>query len=317
MESKLKNLTITIGECKKVPDIVVLMGIVYDVSPAAIMKLDESFSWDNLKSDNCLFTNSEQSALAYALYHTIRNKMVGSPLELSKSRVSRIECYAHDGKFLISWNTQGSLSALRKTLSIVLSSINPHKLFSKYSTNIKNLGGKVDRDEFNYVANQMVDSIKKSISIAVVGRIKMDLPKIKDLLDRINKKQPTLSHEKGLKKPGEHDKFTHNFPSIKASGISSAVTEDYIRSSGMGTTSINGEIIIYNKSFESKKESLKQKDKIKKYVQQKYEKLGKDFPCVFAYLCMTQKLCSCCSATSIIKNKPSATSMVDLIYKTL
>jgi hypothetical protein len=317
MESKLKNLTLTVGECKKVPDIAVVLGFFFDACPAAIMKLDESFGWDNLKTNNCLFTNSEHSALAYALYHTIRDKMIGSPLELSRSRVSRIECYAQEGKFLISWNTQGSVSMLRKTIGIVLKSINPHKLFAKYSTNIKNLGGKADRDVFNHVANQMADSIKKGVKIAAVGRIKITPLKLKDLLGKVDKKQQKLSNEKGTKKPEPHDKFTHSFPSVKVSGIASTVVEDYIRSQGMGTTSMGNEIIIYNRSYESKKAAFKKADRIRTYVKQKYEKLGKDFSCVFAYMCITQKYCTCCSATSIIKNKPSATSMVPLIQKAL
>lgn len=316
MEAKLKNLTLTVGECKKVPDVAVVMGMYFDVCNAAIMKLDESFSWDNLKTNNCFFTGSEQAALAYALFHTIRDKLVGSPLEVARSRVSRIECYAKEGKFMISWNTQGSVSALRKTIGIVLSTMNPHKLFAKYSTNIKNLGGKANRDEFNYVANQMVDSIKKSIKIAVVGRIKVDAVKLKDILAKVDKKQQKLSHEKGIK-PGPHDKFTHSFPSIKATGIASVAAEDYIRSQGMGTAAMNDEIIIYNRSYESKKAAFKKVDRIKTYVRQKYEKLGKDFPCVFAYLSITQKSCTCCSATAILKNKPSTGSMVELIKNSL
>lgn len=317
MEAKLKNLTLTVGECKKVPDVAVVLGIHFDACPAAIMKLNESFGWDNLKKDNCLFTGSEHAALAYALFHTVRDKMVGSPLELARSRVSRIECDAQEGKFMLSWNTQGSLSALRKTIGLALSVMNPHKLFAKYSTNMKNLGGKADRDEFNYVANQMVDSIKKTIKIAAVGRIKIDSAKLKDLLAKVDKKQQKLSTEKGSKKPGPHDKFTHSFPSVKVSGIASVATEDYIRSQGMGTTSMGNEIIVYNRSYESKKAAFKKADRVKTYVKQKYEKLGKDFSCVFAYLCITQKYCTCCSATTLMKTKPSATSMVGLIQKAL
>ena len=317
MEYKYKNLILTVGECRKVSDIAVIMEIKYDTSPETIQQLEKSFGCDDANSSSCLFTDSEQSAMAYSLFHNIKDKLIGSPLELSKSRVGRIECYAKDGKFVISWNTQGSFSALRKTLSVVLRSINPHKLFSKYTTNIKNLGGRADRDEFNYAANQMADAIKKNIKFAVVGRIKIDMPKLKGLLESIDKKQQTLVNEKGSKKPPTHEKFIHNFPSVNATGIASAATEDYIRSNGIGTSSLGNKIIIYNKLFESKKASLKQKDKIKKYVHQKYEKLGDEFPCIFTYLCITQKLCTCETAVDIIKNKPSAVSMVELIYKTL
>jgi hypothetical protein len=315
VSEKLKNIELTIGQCKKLPDIAVILGIHFDVCHAALFKLDESFSFDNMKG-NKVYTGSEKAALSYALYLAVRDKMVGSPLEIARSRVSRIEFDAQEGKFMLSWNTQGSVSMLRKTIGLALSVMNPHKLYSKYAVNCKNLGCSADRDVFNHVANEMVADIKKGIKIAVVGRIKVDSAKIKELLQKVEKKLPKLSTEKGTK-PSQHDKFVHSFPVIKASGITSAAVEDYIRSQSMGTASIGNEIIVYNKSFTTKRAALKKVDRIKTYVRQKYEKLGPDFPCIFTYLCITQKYCTCCSATDIIKTKPSAISMVSLIQKAL
>lgn len=316
ISEKNKNIELTVGQCKKVPDIAVILGIHFDVCHASLFKLHDSFSFDNMKG-NKVYTGSEKAALAYALYTVVRDKMVGSPLELSRSRVSRIEFDAQEGKFMLSWNTQGSVSMLRKTIGIVFSCMNPHKLYSRYSINCKNLGCTADRNVFNYVANEMADAIKKSIKIAAVGRINVDKSKIKDLLTKVNKKLVNTTQEKKTTKPPIRDKFVHDFPVVKASGIASAAVEDYIRSQGMGTASLGNEIIVYNKSFESKKNAFKQADRIKKYVSQKYDKIGTDFSCVFAYLCITQLYCTCCSATDIIKNKPTASSMVSLIQKTL
>jgi len=315
ISEKFKNIELTVGPCKKLPDIAVILGIHFDVCHASLFKLDESFSFDNMKG-NKVYTGSEKASLAYAFYIAVRDKMVGSPLEISRSRVSRINFDSQEGKFMLSWNTQGSVSMLRKTIGLAIAAMNPHKLYSKYAVNCKNLGCSADRDIFNHVANEMADAIKKSVKIVAVGRIKVDSAKIKDLLQKVDKKMPNLSTEKGTKPP-PHDKFVHEFPTIKASGITSAVVEDYIRSQGMGTTSMGDEIIIYNKSFATKKTTLKKADRIKNYVRQKYEKLGSDFPCIFAYLCITQMYCTCCSAAAIIKTKPSPVSMVGLIQKAL
>lgn len=315
VSEKLKNIELTVAPCKKLPDIAVIMGIHFDVCSASLFKLDESFSFDNMKG-NKVYTGSEQAALAYALYITVRDKMVGSPLEMSRSRVSRINYDAQEGKFMLSWNTQGSVSMLRKTIGLALSVMNPHKLYSKYAINCKNLGCKADRDVFNHVANAMADSIKKGIKIAVVGRIKVDNTKVKDILQKVEKKLPKLTNIKGTKPP-IYDKFVHEFPVIKVSGIAAAAVADYIRSQGMGTTFIGNELIIYNKSFTTKKSTLKKTDRVKNYVRQKYEKLGTNFSCIFAYLCITQMYCTCCSATAILKTNPSTTSMIGLIQKSL
>jgi hypothetical protein len=316
ISQKLKNIELTVGPCKKVPDVAVVLGIHFDVCHASLFKLHESFSYDNMKG-NKVYTGSEKAAIAYALYTTVRDKMVGSPLELAKSRVSRIEFDAQEGKFMLSWNTQGSISMLRKTIGIALSAMNPHKLYARYTTNCKNLGCKADRDIFNYVANEMADAIKKGIKIAAVGKIKVDAAKIKDLLTKVDKKLPKTSNVKNITKPPVHDKFIHDFPVVKVSGITSIAVEDYIRSQGMGTASLGNEIIVYNKSFDTKKNTFKTADRIKTYVKQKYEKLGSDFACVFAYLSITQLYCTCCSATAIIKTKPTAASMISLIQKAL
>ena len=125
-----------------------------------------------------------------------------------------------------------------------------------------------------------------------------------------------MNKEKGVK-PETHEKFVHEFPTLKVSGIAGAAVSDYIRSNQMNMSQLGSEIIIYNKSFPSKVSSLKKADRIKNYVKQKYEKLGKEFSCVFAYLVITQQLGDCCTTTSIIKSKPSAGSMIELIKKGL
>ena len=183
MESKLKNLTLVVGMCKKVPDIAVLMGLHYDCSKINLINLKT-----NNPSDE-LLNGAESSALGYALFEAIRDKFIGSPLELARSRVSRVDCDSINGKFLISWNTQGSVSMLRKTIGLALSCLDPAKLYAKYAENMKLLGGKNDRDVFNYLANEMIDAIKKGIKVDVVGKINVDAAKLKDLLAKVDNKQ--------------------------------------------------------------------------------------------------------------------------------
>lgn len=312
---KLKNLELNIATCKKLPDIAVMLGFDFKCSNVAIHKLKDMFLFDTLEC-NKVYEDYEQSSLAYALYSTIKTKMTGSVLELSRSRVSRIDCGSREGKFMISWNTQGSISMLRKTLSLSFSVINPHKLFTKYSDNCKKLGVKPDRETFNYIANSFADVIKKKIKILVVGRIKVDSSKIKDMLQQVEKKLPKLSNEKGTK-PEIHEKITYTYPSLKISGIDSAVIEDYIRNNGMSTVAVDNHIVVCNNTFNTKRKTLKDTDRIKKFIQQKYEKLGDDFSCIFAYLCISQIYCTCCTIASIINTKQNPSSYIKLIQDVL
>lgn len=312
MEAKHKNLTLTVGMCKKVPDIAVLMGFHYDCSKINLI---------NLKSNNppeVLLTGAEGSALGYALFEAVRDKFIGSPLELSRSRVSRVDCDSINGKFLISWNTQGSVSMLRKTIGLALSTLDPAKLYSKYAENIKLLGGKNDRDVFNSLATEMIDAIKKDVKIAVVGKIKVDIAHLKDILNKVDKKQPKQTSVPKGTKPQNHDECPCEYPHVKVSGIAAIVVADYIKSKsgGYGVDVYDGKVVVYNNSWETKKKSL-QGSRIKDYVKQKYEKLKGDFAFILAYLAITQGYADCCTISQIIKTTPTAASMSGLIQKSL
>lgn len=312
MESKLKNLTLVVGICKKVPDIAVLMGLHYDCSKINLI---------NLKTNNPsgeLLNGAEGSALGYALFEAIRDKFIGSPLELARSRVSRVDCDSINGKFLISWNTQGSVSMLRKTIGLALSCLDPAKLYAKYAENMKLLGGKNDRDVFNYLANEMIAAIKKGIKVDVVGKIKVDAAKLKDLLAKADKKQKSPASVPKGSKPPKHADCPCDYPHVKVSGIAAVVVADYIKSKsgGYGVDVYDGKVVVYNKSWDTKKKSLKGSS-AKDYVRQKYEKLKDDFACVLAYLAITQGYADCCTVSQIIKTKPSAASMAALIQKSL
>jgi hypothetical protein len=319
MEAKLKNVELCVGPCKKLPDIAVIMGIQYKCDKHCLSKLQAN--------SNCgeLYDGAESAARGFALYEVIRDKFIGSPLELSRTRVSRVSCNALNGKFLISWNTQGTASMLRKTVGLALSTLNPPKLFAKYAENMKLLGGKSDRKVFNMWASDMIKAINKSVKFAVAGKIKTTVPKLKELLSKVVKKQPKMdaSAVKDMSKPAKHSEYKTDFPTVKVSGIAAVATADYIRnqSGGMGVDVYTDKIIVSNQSWTTKQKSLRKADRVKNYVRQKYEKLDtpkyKAFACVLAYLSITQGFADCCTVSKLIKSKPSPSSMVELIKKAL
>ena len=306
-----KNIELNLVSCKKVADIAVIMGIPLKVNKCCLNKLR-----CNNPSEK-LYTGSESAAMGYALYELVKEKMMGSPLEIAKSKVSRISCNALNGKFLLSWNTSG-FSGLRKTISLVLSCLSAPKLYSKYAENMKLIGGKSDRDVFNTLSNEMTDAIKKSIKFNVVGKIKVDNVKLKDLLMKVEPKLPKQETLKGTKSVPKYEEHSQIYPTIKASGIPAIAIADYIRakSGGMSVDVCNNYILVYNKNADTKINQLKKKDRIKDYVK-KYEKLKDEFYCVFAYMAITQNLADCCTIASIIKTKPKAASMVELISKNM
>lgn len=317
MEVKNKNVELIVSACKKLPDIAVICGMFYKCDKHCLKQLSQGDPCEEKE----LHDGAESAALAFALYELVRDKFIGSPLEMTRSRVSRVECHSLNGKFLITYNTQGSVSMLRKTTGLVLGTLQPSKLFSRYSENMKLLGGKVDREHFNHEANLMCVAIKKSVKFVAAGKIKITAPKLKELLGKVVGKQPKLEvmAAKVVTKPPKREQHKTDYPIVKTTGIAAVVVSDYIRSKsvGMGVDVSDEGVIVYNHSWATKHKALKKPDRIKDYVRQKYEKLKDDFACVLAYLAITQKWADCCTVHKIVKSKPKPKDMVDLLKKAL
>jgi hypothetical protein len=314
MEVKLKNIEITVSVYKKLPDIGVIAGIHYNCDKQNLVSLKTN-------TPPAEITNGAESAcVAYALFENIRDSFVGTPLDIVRTRVSRVDCDCINGKFVITWNCQGTGSALRKTMGLYLKHLDPAKLYSKYAENIKLLGGKSDRDVFNYFASEMAAAINNVIKFAVVGKINIDADKLKELVSKAHNKQATITKlPKEVSKPDKHSDFVQEYPHIKVKGIAAAAIADYIKSKsgGMGVSVFTDMLVVYNHSWKTKQTALKSADKIKDFISQKYAKIGADFYNVFAYMCITQGYAECCTVTQILKTKPNAAAMVEFIKKNL
>jgi len=275
MEVKNKNFKLTLGVCKKVPDIAVVMSIPFKGCPPCCLK---KLRTNSPAKSPSLMTGSENASLAFALFECIRDKMIGSPLETARSKVSQVKCKSLNDNFVIYWNCYGTGSSLRKTLSLAISCLMPHKLYSKYKENMKFLGGSAPREHFNHCAKQMINSIKKEVHIAVVGKINTDKKKLEEILKKTSIKLPILSSTELT--PAEipptrvSDEKGKIYPHVKCSdGITCIVLADYINSNsgGMGVEIHTGLVEIYNDGWETKKKQLNNSKKITQYVKQKYE----------------------------------------------
>lgn len=313
MEAKLKNVEVVVGSSKKLPDIAVIAGIFFKVHKCSL----EQLKCNTRQKQLC--TGVESACLGYALFELVKEKLIGSPLEISKTRVSNVRCNALNGKFMVSWNTQGSMSMMRKTIGVVLSCMNPHKLYSKYAENCKLIGCKAERSVFNKLANDMSSAITKGLKVVVCGKIKITAPKLKDVLSKVIKKLPKQETVKDTSSPPKHDEHKTDTPFVKASGIDAVAVADYIsaKSGGMSVRVCDGKVFVFNQSWATKHKALKKANRINDYVRQKYEKLKGEFSCVFAYMAITRNYTDCCTAARIVKSKPTPSSVGALLKKSM
>ncbi len=321
MEVHDKGITLTVGISKKVADIAVSMTFTFPNIAECCLK---GLMCNCADGGNGVMNGSAEAALAYALFEAIRDKLISSPLELSKSRVSNISCRTIGGSLVIGWNCQGTGSSLRKTCGLAIGCLYPHKLFSKYSENYKFLSGKGgNKDEFIYCVKKMNEGIKNGVQLTAVGKINTDNNKLKDIMSVISNKLPALENLGSGVQPEypkeKSENSAENFPFIKCSGITAAAVADYIRtnSGGMGVDVTNNGVVIYNHSWKSKQKQLSENRRIKDYVVKKYERLGDEFANLFAYFILTQGYANGDTAAKVIKGKQHANKLIELIKNAL
>ena len=322
MLTKEKNITLDFGITKKVADIIVAISIPFKGICNGCFKRLKA----NCTGDNTLMKGAEEAALAYAMFETIRDKLSGSILEISKTKASEVNCVSIDGNLVITYHTQGTKTALIKTAGMTLSTMNPMKLFSKYSENMKFLSGKGgSKEEFNFVAKKLAEGINKSVYITCVGRINITHEKIKESMSTLLKKLPDIDMPgaKETEAPGKREtvKEEKPYPVIKATGLSSAVLSDYIMNNGAGISVgiIDEGVVIYNHGWESKHKQLKDKDRITGYIQKKYKKLDDigELNTVFAYLSLCNGYIDSQVASTLIHSKQKSDKFVEILKKHL
>lgn len=283
LESKNKRINICIEPCKKIPDLAVLISFKYECSTSCLKKL----KYNAPALEPKLSKDSDESALVYSLVECIKEKLTGNPLEMLKSKVSSMKCWQLNKQFMISFKCQGTGSALRKVLSVSLSCMAPQKLFSKYSENIRFLGGVPNKKHFLYAVDKLNQGLEQ-INICAVGKININSEKLNNLTSSISKKLPELMKVKksDMEHPEERECVGKMYPVVKANSLESLFIADYIRSNsgGMGVELHDGVVEVYNDKWDSKRKQLSDKKRISDYVDKKYSKLvNNNLECVVNY----------------------------------
>lgn len=259
---------------------------------------------------------SENTCVAYSIYEVIREKLIGSPLEQSKSNISTMTCDYQNGEFLMSFNCPNNLPIIRKNLLIAVSKITPQKYYTKYSHNIKLLNGKPFKNEFLYCSDSLKD-IK--LSVFIVGKFNVDDNKFGNMISKIDAKFSKIPSQSGGEKPRSLDKKQGrtSYPSNSADGYKAVFVRDFIKSeTGLPCVINSGEVIVYNNKWNvnSKKVS---KSAVKKHTEQKYAKLKDKFIPMTLYMIAADCLLDIANIIKLHKESPSPSTVAGYIQKAL
>ncbi len=216
---------------------------------------------------------SEHTSLAYTVYQLVESKMLGDAKAQQATKANAVSCGLQNDEFFICIKTVGTVSAVRKVLSVLEQCLVPAKLFPGYAANIKILNGKPTREEFTYCASNLYKSMQ-SLSCIVVGKAKFDKTKLA-LIASAAKKFAGADVKGGTKPESLSRKANDSeFPSIKCkSGMDAILVANFLRNALHEKIRVcNSDVLVYKEKWSPPK-SL-DKSKVEKWVMAKYGKLA-------------------------------------------
>jgi hypothetical protein len=290
MLAKSKNINLFLKETKKVADASVTIDFPCKLNDytLACLKAPHGTTDDKHVHDSL-------SILAYSIYECAELALRGNPLAVSKSRVSSVGCAHSSGKFVIHFNTHGSLTYVRKASQLVIKCMDLKKLWPSYDKNTRSLGNTPNKSIFNHCANALSSGLSK-LQISVIGKV--SLKKTKDgkavppaqtldtLVKAIDKlpKHTTLSP--ASKHPAATDQKAIDCVELKAKGVDALLLTHYLQSAKL-RTSMDSTVKVYlpKQQWSTLVSKLKDQKKITAFITQKFmhKSLKEHLPALFAY----------------------------------
>ncbi len=255
---------------------------------------------------------SEHMSLAYGVYQLAQSKLLGDAKAQQTSKAASVSCGYQNDEFFICVRTIGTLSAVRKVLSVLEQCMIPDRLYPAYASNIKLLNSKPSRDEFAYCVTTITKSMQ-SLKCLVIGKAKFDDQKLALIAESASAKFSAASSEAGTKPYSlAKSRGESEFPTVKAkSPMAAIVTADFLHSALYERIDVNSQtVIVYNEKW-SKPKSL-DKTKVKKWVTQKYGKLA-DLESSLVFLAVSKCELDPSSGIEFTKKSATASTIGDLV----
>lgn len=312
MDKKIGSTRVYLVNDKSLPNTSITLGFKYRCNWFVLQKLKRGQPCSCLE----LAYASENTCVAYSIYEIIKEKLMGSPLEQSKSKISTMDCNYQNEEFIITFNCLNNIPTIQKILTIAVSKITPHKYYSKYSHNIKLLNGKPFKNEFIYSCNELKGIL---LQIFITGKFNINDNKFVDIVKRINDKYQIITESNQGEKPHSLSKNQGktDYPINKAEGYMAVFVKDFIKNEfGLPAVPNSGEVIVYNKKWNVTSKKISD-ESVKKYVAQKYAKLKDKFIPIMLYMISSECVLDVSNLIKLHKDNPSPNVIASNIKNSL
>jgi hypothetical protein len=308
MEVKDSNMCITYNQSKVAPSAAVSISIqAPDINWFVFKKLVA----ERPCMCSTLSAYSEYTALLYSMFDDIRDRLIGTPEAQVKSKVNTITCSVSGGCLVISYTTQSSLTAIRKSLGLAISRMAPHKVYPRYSKYMRMLGGTPKRDEFMNCAKRI--SAKLHPKVYVVAKAKITSEKLKALHSVVSKKTPDTSGIAAGTRPEseKNDRGHSDFLEIKVKGADLMFCADYLAANNTPFAAANNMLIVYAKKLPNLKDAA-----VKRYAE-KHIKLKDKLKPALAYSATSSAALAYDDIVELVESNVTVASISSAIKKNL
>ncbi len=296
IEAKEGKVSLSIQPYDKLADVAVAVSVKCDLSSCVMNRLKGVWCCD------CRPKGTEETCVLYSMYLVALNKMRGDPAALASSKVGAVSVGYHNGSFVMSWNTAGKITNVRKSLSIAMSSLRVNGLYSVYSQVVKGLGISSNSDQFNKAAAAVVSALNSGVSCCVIGKIKATNAHADAIVGTVSKKlDPGKAGDK--KASAEAVPCNHSdMPELKVSGWAAYVTKLYLSNKVRGLKPVLCDKSLYVPVKPAVFPTLRTKAKagVDDYVQRKFAKSGANSGNLLAYAALSCAELGCHDAKSLM-----------------
>jgi hypothetical protein len=275
---------------------------------AVIIEWDSHANWIALrklqrekKTSDMQFQGSECTAMCFAIYKTIVEKMIGSVREMKQTQTSHFTCDTSDCKFRVAYNVKSSMGTLAKSLAKIYSVLDPDKATANYKLALSNLNLSYDKATHEMTSACLRSSISSELRIFVCGKVNLKTKKQPSELENVKKICDLVALdvkkiEKSSCKTGDY-KLSIETTELKASGaMGTFVAIDYLETKlKMRAEYHDKKIYLWGST--GRIESFK--STVGKWVKQKYESMGDNMKGITCYYNMLNVICTPCVDTLV------------------
>lgn len=208
-----------------------------------------------------------ETALFAAMCKNVYTKLAERTQDVIKNKFIEMKAHANASDCTISVTCAANRTAVKRIAKLMVSAMDPSKLFPLYSQKIKTLGESPSRECFNHCADKLYKAVKSSLDIVITGKVFLSSDEIKYVHDKVKEEVDAFSAIEGDKKAMtvKSTPDAINMPSVKIpQGLMGLLIKDYIKSQLRVWVHYGGDKL-YIRATESKVEKLSDDEKMEKY----------------------------------------------------